>query len=56
MNKNTRDKGHIYGETFSAEEPRPSAVVFEVLISHLKGGKGSFLETHKVLNDIYKMI
>lgn len=46
---------YIYGETFSPEAPKPTAVAYEVLSRHIEAGANN-PETHEVLNDIYKAL
>lgn len=50
-------KGYIYGETFSAEAPSPSAEAYRVLARHVSlDSTVDHAQTHDVLNDIYKAI
>lgn len=50
-------KGYIYGETFSAEAPSPSAEAYTVLAQHVSLDPAvDHAQTHDVLNDIYKAL
>lgn len=54
MSDNSEQK-YIYGETFSPEAPRPTAVAYEILAENLSKG-GNDVESHTALNDIYKAL
>ena len=47
---------YIYGETMSAEAPRPSPAVYEILSRHLMQDGVDKNESHEALNDIYKAL
>lgn len=49
------EHNYIYGETFSAEAPKPTAVVFDVIAQHLPQGVANE-GTHETLNDVYKAV
>jgi len=51
-----RDNKYIYGETFSAEAPRPTAVVYDILSRHLAKAETDKSASHNALNDIYKVL
>lgn len=51
----THSKNFISGENFRPEAPKPTKIVYEVIVSHLVANCQN-TEAHLVLNDVYKSL